>query len=132
MSHQDFRKRLDAIGATAQTRSAPKAAAVRPRAGIGHHAFGLAWGTGLGAAMVYLNQSYDALFRGTDPAPLWALLGVAFFVISVLAMAAMLLASLLMLLMGRGFGRVWAVLGSVFLGLGVGAFLIRFALAEGL
>jgi hypothetical protein len=133
MTQEDFRKRLDTIGATAQARPAPRATVPeRPRATIGHYAFGLFWGLLLGGFVVYLNQSYDLLFRGPDPAPLWALLALAFFLASLLALGVMLVAGLLRLLTGRVGGRRWAVLGSVLIGLGFGAYVGRFALAAGL
>lgn len=133
MTQEDFRKRLDTIGATAQARPAPSGTVpVRPRATIGHYAFGLFWGLLLGSFVVYLNQSYDTIFRGPDPAPLWAFLGLAFILVSLLALGVMLVAGLLRLLTGRVDGRRWAVFVSVLVGLGFGAYLGRFALAAGL
>ena len=90
-----------------------------------HLYFGAIWGGLLGLTMTYLNQRYDTLFANPDAVSLWAMAGLVFFLVSLAALAIMVVVGLIYALMGRSGRRRWSVILMALLFLAPGNFAAR-------
>lgn len=129
MTQEDFQARIARLNAAARVpgavpvdRSSPE----RPDdAPSWHFYFGLAWGVLLGNLARFLNENFELLFTTSTEMFGWGLAGASFLVVSLAALAIMLVSGLFYALVGRFGRRRWSVLLGALIGFGVGSFVAR-------
>ena len=85
-----------------------------------HFTGGVFWGAFLGAAAIWLNQNYDALFHGPGEVPPAAMIALVVFLVSLPLIALFFVVGLVRALGGRPDRRRWALLGGIVVGFGIG------------